>query len=270
MNSSEHNRQKKPEISNIDQAVGTSINGTVVPGRSTQSIHTTVEMEDGQTLVLGGLIQNTVQATTRKLPILGDLPFLGVAFSSKDFREEEDELVVMITPHVVDPMSCDQLPKYLPGQETRSPDNFELFLEGILEAPRGQREVCPDNRYLPAYRNGPSADVFPCGDNNGRRCGGCNTNGNCSQASPLTGAAVDTVSTDKAKTQIRPAGNVSMKPEGQGSGVQGAELPSWTDISSSPAASDGSPVRMPGPAQTKDDKPMELPVIESTAPGGGK
>jgi pilus assembly protein CpaC len=161
-----------PEVSNIDPSVGTSIAGTVVPGRNTQRVQTTVEMEDGQTLALGGLIQNTVTGTTTKVPVLGDLPFLGAAFSSKSYSETESELVVLVTPHLVDPMSCDQLPKHLPGQETRSPDDFELFLEGILEAPRGQREVCPHGHYVPAYKNGPTAESYPCG--RGGCCGkGC-------------------------------------------------------------------------------------------------
>jgi pilus assembly protein CpaC len=62
--------------------------------------------------------------------------------------------------------------------ETRSPDDFELFLEGILEAPRGQREVCPDGIYKAAYKNGPTASVFPCGANgcgNGCKTGSCGT-----------------------------------------------------------------------------------------------
>jgi pilus assembly protein CpaC len=85
-----------------------------------------------------------------------------------------------VTPHLVDPLTCDQLPKYLPGEETRSPDDFELFLEGILEAPRGPRQVFKDGRYVPAYKNSPSAEQFPCAGNgygpggNGAGCGaGC-------------------------------------------------------------------------------------------------
>src|SRR2546423_12540018 len=59
-------------------------------------------------------------------------------------------------------MDCAQLPNALPGMETRSPDDFELFLEGVLEAPRGPREVFPGNRYVPAWKNGPTANLFPC------------------------------------------------------------------------------------------------------------
>jgi pilus assembly protein CpaC len=168
----------EPEVSNLDQAAGTTIQGTTVPGRATQRVHTTVELEDGQTFVIGGLIQNIQRGSTRKVPVLGDIPFLGVAFSGKEFEEVETELVVMVTPHLVDPMDCSQSPKVLPGMETRRPDDFELFLEGILEAPRGQREVCPGGIYKAPYKNGPTASVFPCGLNNGCGTGSCGT-GSC-------------------------------------------------------------------------------------------
>jgi pilus assembly protein CpaC len=160
----------EPEVSRLDAAAGTSIQGTIVPGRATQRVHTTVEMEDGQTLLLGGLIQRDNNGTTSKVPILGDLPLVGAAFRTVTYTDDEFELVVMVTPHLVDPMSCDQLPHYLPGQETRKPDDFELFLEGILEAPRGQRTICPGGRYVPAWKtNGASAQYPCCGNGNG--CG---------------------------------------------------------------------------------------------------
>jgi pilus assembly protein CpaC len=169
----------EPEVSDLNPAFGTSISGTVVPGRTTQRVHTSIEMEDGQTFVIGGLIQNTVRGTTSKVPWLGDIPFLNPLFSTKAYEENEEELVVMVTAHLVDPMDCQQSPKMLPGQETRSPDDFELFLEGILEAPRGSRQVCPDGRYMPAYKNGPTASTFPCaGDSCGRNGGdGCAAGG---------------------------------------------------------------------------------------------
>jgi pilus assembly protein CpaC len=187
----------EPEVSNLDPAAGTTIQGTTVPGRATQRVHTTVELEDGQTFLIGGLIQNTIRGSTEKVPILGDLPFLGAAFSSKAFEEVETELVVMVTPHLVDPMDCSQSPKTLPGLETRRPDDFELFLEGILEAPRGQREVFPgDNTYRPAYKNGPTADRFPCGTNgNGCGNGACGTTGFDGVKHTLSAANGSTTST---------------------------------------------------------------------------
>ena len=61
-------------------------------------------------------------------------------------------MVVLVTPYLVDPMDCRQAPCKLPGFETRTPDDFELFLELILEAPRGQREVFPNKKYRPRGR----------------------------------------------------------------------------------------------------------------------
>ena len=146
-----------------DRPRGTTIQGTNVPGRVTQRVHTTVEMETGQTFVIGGLIQRNVRATLTKVPIVGDAPFLGTLFSRKEFFESEEELVILVTPYLVDPLACNQVPKLLPGQETRSPDDFELFLEGIIEAPRGQRFACQGFRYVPAHKEGPTAGMFPCG-----------------------------------------------------------------------------------------------------------
>jgi pilus assembly protein CpaC len=65
----------------------------------------------------------------------------------------------------------------LPGDESRSPDDFELFLEGILEAPRGPRDVFPCKHYVPAYKNGPTSEMFPCAGKGG--CGGGCAAGGC-------------------------------------------------------------------------------------------
>jgi len=160
----------EPEVSNLDQNFGTVIQGTAVPGRNTSRVNTTVQLEAGQTFVIGGLIQHQTTGGTRKTPILGDLPFLSGFFSGKSYDETEQELVVLVTPHLVDAMDCGQTPKTLPGQETRSPDDFELFLECILEAPRGPRKVWNGHEYVPAYKNGPTASQFPCGPNGAGYC----------------------------------------------------------------------------------------------------
>jgi pilus assembly protein CpaC len=182
----------EPEVSRLDAAAGTSIQGTIVPGRATQRIHTTVEMEDGQTLMLGGLIQRDNAGQTSKVPILGDLPLIGAAFRTISYTDDESELVVMVTPHLVDPMSCDQLPHYLPGQETRKPDDFELFLEGILEAPRGQRTICPNGQYVPAWKTNGASAQYPCCNNgcgfHGGSCaGGSCGNGGCGVGGEVNG-----------------------------------------------------------------------------------
>jgi pilus assembly protein CpaC len=154
-------------LSNIDPSSGISIpsdNGlTSVPGFATRRARTVVHVEDGQTVAIGGLIQNTVNATITKIPVLGDLPYFGAAFSSKNYLEREEELIILVTPRLIDPLSCCQLPRYLPGRETRSPDDFELFLTQLMEAPRGQREI-GNGHYRAAHLEGPSASVYPCND----------------------------------------------------------------------------------------------------------
>ena len=130
------------------QANGISITGgltnTQVPGFNTQGAQVAVQVEDGQTIAIGGLIQHTVNATNAKVPVLGDVPFLGAAFRTVNYDEREQELIILVTPRLVDPMGCDQLPGRLPTRLTRTPDDFELYLEGVLELPRGQRQTCGD------------------------------------------------------------------------------------------------------------------------------
>lgn len=165
-----------PSVSSLDQANGiaASANLPAVAGRDVNYITTSVELESGQTLVLGGLIQHEVQATVSKVPCLGDLKYFGTLFRSVQYQDTEQEVLVIVTPWLVDPDSCNQRPKMLPGEETRRPDNFELFLEGIIEAPRGPRQVYQNHHYVPAWMNSPSANVFPCA---GKRDGSCGING---------------------------------------------------------------------------------------------
>ena len=148
-----------PRVRTPNPAFGIQTSFGFVTGFDDKQVSATVEMETGQTFVIGGLIQNETRGIVNKIPVLGDLPFLGVLFSTKEYTETEQEVVILVTPYLVDPQSCDQLPKLLPGQETRSPDDFELFLEGILEAPRGPRKVIQDRKYIPAFKNAKPLDA---------------------------------------------------------------------------------------------------------------
>ncbi|MBX9679701.1 MAG: pilus assembly protein N-terminal domain-containing protein [Gemmataceae bacterium] len=153
----------RPEISAINNAAGISIAGgaTTIPGFDVRSAQVAVQMEDGQTLAIGGLIQTTVNSSIRKVPLLGDIPYLNVFFSGKADTIREEELLILVTPRLIDPLDCTQVPKRLPGQETRTADDFELFLEGIMEAPRGTRVVRDGHKFVPAYKGSPTAGVLP-------------------------------------------------------------------------------------------------------------
>ncbi len=220
-----------PEVSSLDPASGTVANGVVVPGRASQRVQTTVELEAGQTFVIGGLIQRQVTGSTVKLPVLGDLPFVGTAFSSKTFNEVEQELLILVTPHLVDAEDCSQVPGCLPGLETRSPDDFELFLEGILEAPRGSRCVCPGKHYVPAWKSGPTAGQFPCGDACGNgACGNgvCGSGeGNCSNCSV---AAPEMMTPAPKMTSATTAPAIPQTKATQGAPTSGSDKTSPADL----------------------------------------
>jgi pilus assembly protein CpaC len=168
-----------PSVSSLDASSGvTPAGGSPVPGRAINSVNTTVELESGQTFVIGGLIQHSVQATVSKVPCLGDLPWLGTFFRSTQYQDNEQEVLVIVTPWLVDAMSCNQRPKMLPGEETRKPDDFELFLEGMIEVPRGPRQVWQNGHYVAPWKNSPSSAMFPCAGKGNCGVGGC-ANGGC-------------------------------------------------------------------------------------------
>ena len=180
----------KPSLSSLNSAAGVTLpggGGTVVPGFDTRGCSVTVQMMDGETLAIGGLIQFTVNGSVAKVPVLGDIPFLGAAFSTKSYSEIEEELIILITPRLVDPMACCELPGRLPTKLTRTPDDFELFLEQLLELPRGPRQVCgPDGCYSAGYKNGPTASQIPCAGTGG--CGIRGAGGACASGTCPTGA----------------------------------------------------------------------------------
>ncbi len=151
-----------PSITSLNQAFGTILAGNPVPGHNRTSANTTVELESGQTFVIGGLTQHSISANSRRTPFLGELPFVSNFFSTRATTDTEEELLILVTPHLVDAQDCAQVTRVLPGQETRIADDFELYLEGILEAPRGARRVFQNRHYVPAYKNGPSIEVYPC------------------------------------------------------------------------------------------------------------
>ena len=173
-----------PRITAVSQALGITVGGASSPGFTEQTVRSTVMLESGQTFAIGGLIQTSVQASANKVPFLGDLPFVGTGFSTVSYQTIESELIILVTPRLVHPMDQCQAPKRLPGQETRTPDDYELFLENVLEAPRGQRKVWNGKCYNAPYKCDPTLGKYPCA---GGVCNG--PNGACSAGGCLPGNA---------------------------------------------------------------------------------
>lgn len=119
-----------PEVSEID--VTTQVGG--VPGISTRKAETTVELRDGQSFALAGLLQNDFSDTIRQVPFLGDIPVLGALFRSAGFQKDETELVIVVTPRLVNPVVAGSVA--LPTDGFAPPSDTSLFLLGNLEGPK--------------------------------------------------------------------------------------------------------------------------------------
>jgi pilus assembly protein CpaC len=95
------NLKVKPEVSSLDFTNGITLSGFQVPALTTRRTETELELEDGQTFAIAGLLNNTVNSTMSKVPGIGDIPVLGYLFKSRAYQKDQTELVVMITPSIV-------------------------------------------------------------------------------------------------------------------------------------------------------------------------
>jgi pilus assembly protein CpaC len=100
----------RPEVSALDFANGVSLEGFRIPALTTRRAETDVELRDGQSFAIAGLLDNIRQDDTAAIPILSKLPIIGSLFKSKADRAEETELMVLITPRLVRPLNPDEVP----------------------------------------------------------------------------------------------------------------------------------------------------------------
>lgn len=96
-----------PEASDLDPSRGIQINGASVPAIVTRRADTTVELGDGESFVIGGLVSRNTVSNVSKIPFLGDLPILGSFFKNLNFHQEDRELMIVVTPHLVKPLAKD-------------------------------------------------------------------------------------------------------------------------------------------------------------------
>jgi pilus assembly protein CpaC len=122
-------------ISTRDVALTTNIGGAGVPGLTTRFVQTVVEMREGQTLCIAGLLQTNLGGDSTRVPGAGDLPIIGNLFRVSHTQASESELVLLVTPELVHPMEPKEIPP-LPGSDYFEPGDLEFYLLGRLESLR--------------------------------------------------------------------------------------------------------------------------------------
>lgn len=122
-----------PEVSQIDRQNAVTLSGFSIPGLSTRRATTTVELRDGQSFAIAGLLQSDFSDQVRQLPGIGDVPVLGALFRSSEFQRRESELVIIVSPRLVRPVESNMLAA--PTDGFLPPSDLDLFLMGRVEAP---------------------------------------------------------------------------------------------------------------------------------------
>ena len=124
----------EPEVSSIDPSASITLNGLTVPGLQTRRASTTVELRDGESFVLAGLLRTEFQTNVQQLPILGSIPIIGSLFRSSQFQKGETELLIVVTPRLVNPIKPGQV--VLPTDRVENPDAVETLLLGKQYKPK--------------------------------------------------------------------------------------------------------------------------------------
>jgi pilus assembly protein CpaC len=135
----------RPEVSQRDDANGIEINGSLVPSVTTRRAETTVELGSGQSFAIAGLLERRVVNSLSTLPWIGEIPVLGALFRSTQFQREETEVVIIVTPYIVQPVGnaaqlrlptdgfqpATDLGRLLYGQHVRTPDASGPGAQGV-------------------------------------------------------------------------------------------------------------------------------------------
>ena len=146
--------QVSPEVSSLDYSNAVTLQGFQIPALSQRKMDTEVELRDGETFAIAGLLDKQVMQTLDKLPWIGDIPIIGQLFSSRSTKKTNTELLVLITPHFVKPMTPDQKEKMLdfpinflpPAEEAKAKKDAAKKGAGKgtdFVGPRGEQEPKP-------------------------------------------------------------------------------------------------------------------------------
>jgi pilus assembly protein CpaC len=130
------NLKIEPEVSELDPSHSVAVgNGISVPALTVRRASSTIELRDGQSFVLAGLLQNFSTTAQNQLPWIGDVPVLGTLFSSKSYQKNETDLIIIVTPRIVQPTRPGDVIK-TPLDNTLPANDIDFFLFGKPEVAR--------------------------------------------------------------------------------------------------------------------------------------
>jgi pilus assembly protein CpaC len=123
-----------PEASQLDFAHAITIDGVSVPALTTRRAETAVELGDGESFVIGGLVDRETASNVNKVPVLGDLPIIGAFFKTLQYTQSDRELVIVVTPHLVSPIARNAALPSTPGEQSEQRDGpvWRSFVGGAL------------------------------------------------------------------------------------------------------------------------------------------
>ena len=154
----------EPEVSTIDFANGVKFDGFLIPALKTRRAKTGIELRDGQSFALAGLLDNNETRSLSRIPVLADIPVLGQLFRSTSFQKNETELMFLVTAQMVKPVNRDDLPQMrgIDGLKNGSPLGIEPKGEGIqgrsgFSIPGQNTETAPAPAAAPATQEQPKA-----------------------------------------------------------------------------------------------------------------
>ncbi len=178
-----------PEVSSLDYANGLSISGYTVPGLSTRRVQTEIELENGQSFVIAGLLNNQVTDQLSKMPGLSNVPLLGKLFQSHSSSKSSTELLVMVTPELVNPIPAGEkrpemvfpreflkdAPKAAPQNPAAGAENGPLLIkrdvipiEELITSPQGTTTTTPAPLQTPFIPGLPGAGAMDPTRSNGK------------------------------------------------------------------------------------------------------
>jgi len=142
------NLKVEPEVSSIDPAASIQLNGISIPGLKTRRASTTLELRDGESFAIAGLLSQDFQTTINQVPLLGGIPILGALFRSTEFQKGETELLIVVTPRLVAPIRPSQV--RLPTDRVKDPDVGKSVLMGEAYDPVPLPQSQPAGQPAPA------------------------------------------------------------------------------------------------------------------------